>query len=77
MGKERELSLGSVQKTLLLPLWARAIETEEQEPILVDRLAVELVGRLHYDFSTISKNIAPVVRLNWIAQNKRKDPEQA
>ena len=63
-----ELSLGSVQKTLLLPLWGRAVETNEPQPLLVDRPAAELVDRLHYDFSTISESIPSVVRLGWIAR---------
>jgi O-methyltransferase involved in polyketide biosynthesis len=68
MGVERELSLGSVQKTLLLPLWGRAVETGRQQPLLVDRPAAELVGRLRYDFTTISQSIPAVVRLGWIAR---------
>ncbi|HTP26687.1 MAG TPA: class I SAM-dependent methyltransferase [Anaeromyxobacteraceae bacterium] len=68
MATEKELSLGSIQKTLLLPLWGRAVETGGPQPLLVDRPAAELVGRLHYDFATISESIPAVVRLGWIAR---------
>jgi O-methyltransferase involved in polyketide biosynthesis len=67
-GAERELSLGGVQKTLLLPLWGRAIETERPKPLLVDRSATELVGQLHFDFAPISESIPAIVRLSWIAR---------
>jgi O-methyltransferase involved in polyketide biosynthesis len=60
--------LGSVQKTLLLPLWGRAVETRKREPLLVDRAAVEIIGKLDYDFSTIAANIRPITRLAWIAR---------
>ena len=31
------------QKTLLLPLWGRAVETLKKEPLLVDNTAVKIV----------------------------------
>jgi O-methyltransferase involved in polyketide biosynthesis len=68
MATETELSLGSIQKTLLLPLWGRAVETDGPQPLLVDRPAADLVGRLHYDFTTISESIPTVVRLSWVAR---------
>jgi O-methyltransferase involved in polyketide biosynthesis len=33
------VNLGNVQKTLLLPLWGRAIESKKTNPKLVDRKA--------------------------------------
>ncbi len=68
MTTETELSLGSIQKTLLLPLWGRSVETDGAQPLLVDRPAADLVGRLHYDFATISESIPTVVRLSWVAR---------
>ena len=68
MAHAKELSLGSVQKTLLLPLWGRAVETGGPQPLLVDQPAAELVGRLHCDFANISESIPTVVRLGWIAR---------
>ncbi len=61
-------SLGSVQKTLLLPLWGRAVETRKSSPLLVDPTAAALIGRLGYDFSTIAAHIHPITRLAWIAR---------
>jgi O-methyltransferase involved in polyketide biosynthesis len=70
---ETTKDLGSVQKTLLLPLWGRAVESRKREPLLVDRAAAEIVGKLDYDFSTIAANIHPVTRLAWIARSIHVD----
>ena len=61
-----EIQLGSVQETLLLPLWGRAIETKKQKPLLVDNKAVLILNNIPYDFTTISKNLT---RLSWIARS--------
>ena len=42
--------LCSTQQTLLLPLWARAMESERASPILDDPKAVRVVGSLAHDF---------------------------
>ena len=65
--------LGAVQKTLLLPLWGRAVETGKARPLLVDRTAAAIVATLDYDFSTIAKNISPITRLCWIARSLHSD----
>jgi O-methyltransferase involved in polyketide biosynthesis len=49
--------LGSVQKTLLLPLWGRAVEAAKPHPLLVDRTAVEIIATIDYDFSTIARSL--------------------
>jgi|GEM_PF-4876892 len=49
--KKVPVELGSVQKTLLLPLWGRAIEARKKEPLLIDRTAIEIINKLDYDFS--------------------------
>jgi len=46
------INLGSVQETLLLPLWGRAIETQKQKPLLVDSKAVSIINSIPYDFTT-------------------------
>jgi O-methyltransferase involved in polyketide biosynthesis len=57
MTDSKEIKLGSVQETMLLPLWGRAKETQKQNPLLVDNKAVFIINSLPYDFTTISKNI--------------------
>lgn len=63
------IELGEVQKTLLLPLWGRAIETKKKKPFLVDKIAVQIVDEINYDFSVIAKNISPITRASWIARS--------
>ena len=50
MTKSVQVHLGAVQETLLIPLLARARETERRRGLLRDPRAVELVRSLDYDF---------------------------
>jgi len=67
--KSNEINLGSVQETMLLPLWGRAVETLKPKPLLVDKKAVEIINSIPYDFSTISNNIRKLTRVSWIARS--------
>ena len=69
MGNKNNIKLGSVQETLFLPLWGRAIETQKRRPLLVDEKAVSIIKSIPYDFTTISKNIMNLSRLSWIARS--------
>jgi len=62
------IELGSVQKTLLLPLWGRAVESRKRNPLLVDAVASGLIEGIDYDFSTIVRNISFITQLAWIAR---------
>lgn len=44
-------NLEGVPETLLIPLWARAVEAEQEDPIIKDDLSVEMVEKIEYDFS--------------------------
>lgn len=44
------VSLKGISETLLIPLWARAVETERADPIVRDPKAVEICECLDYDF---------------------------
>ena len=68
-----KIQLGSIQETLLLPLWGRAIETQKQKPLLVDNKAVSIINDIPYDFSIISKNINKFVQFGWIARSNYFD----
>jgi len=69
MNYQNEINLGSVQETMLLPLWGRAVETLKPGPLLIDNKAVEIISTLQYDFSTIAKNISKISRASWIARS--------
>ena len=53
VNQDIKIDLGKVQETLMLPLWARAIETEKSNPIVYDTYAKEIVEKIDYDFSQI------------------------
>jgi len=69
MANPNEINLGSVQETMLLPLWGRAVETLKPNPLLVDKKAVEIINSIQYDFSTIANNISKLSRASWIARS--------
>ncbi len=48
-----KINLDDVQQTLLIPLWSRAKLNQEENPILVDLKASEIVKKIQYDFSKI------------------------
>jgi O-methyltransferase involved in polyketide biosynthesis len=51
--RDIKIDLGPVQETLMLPLWARARETEKDNPVVCDTFARDIVERIDYDFSWI------------------------
>lgn len=63
---------GSVQETLLLPLWGRAYETQRPEPRLRDDKAVEIMAKVDYDFSKIHKTQA-MSQHGWVARSLHTD----
>ncbi|MCG8569956.1 MAG: class I SAM-dependent methyltransferase [Spirochaetes bacterium] len=63
---------GNVQETLLLPLWGRAVETQKENPRLIDKKAVEIINRLDYDFSTMDKTQSLSLH-GWIARSLHID----
>jgi O-methyltransferase involved in polyketide biosynthesis len=69
MEKTDAVRLGSVQKTLLLPLWGRAKETQKHTPLLIDKTAVEVTEALNYDFNLMSEHIGKFVQYGWIARS--------
>jgi len=68
MPPKLSIDLGSVQKTLLLPLWGRAVETKKRKPLLVDEAAVQIIQSIDFDFSTIASNMSRITQLAWIAR---------
>jgi O-methyltransferase involved in polyketide biosynthesis len=65
----QDIHLGSVQETMLLPLWGRAAETQKSKPLLVDNKAVSIINSIPYDFTIISNNIRKLTRASWIARS--------
>ena len=68
-----KVELGDIQKTLFMPVWARAVETKKENPILVDRTALEIIDTVDFDFSKMTANLAEISQIAWIARCKRFD----
>jgi O-methyltransferase involved in polyketide biosynthesis len=69
MSEKVVVDLGNVQKTLFLPLWGRAYETEKADPLLVDKTALEISEKVDFDFSTITRNISELSQIAWIMRS--------
>ena len=63
--REIKIDLGGVQETLLIPLWARARETEKNHPIINDFYARDIVSRIDYDFSRIEAGQTKNHQIVW------------
>ncbi|MGA2896663.1 MAG: class I SAM-dependent methyltransferase [Acidobacteriaceae bacterium] len=55
MAAKQSIQLGTVQETLLVPLYARAVDTRKKRPILNDRKAVEMVESIDWDFQRFNQ----------------------
>lgn len=53
MGKLKLVTANVVSQTLLIPLWARALEQREPEPLVKDPLAAAMVEQIDYDWRRI------------------------
>lgn len=76
-----QIHLTQVQETLLITLYAKAVDNRSRNPILHDAKADELVGRIDYDFTKLNSwgndNLI-VVRAKqydeWIQEFLRSNP---
>jgi O-methyltransferase involved in polyketide biosynthesis len=69
MSEKVVVDLGNVQKTLFLPLWGRAYETKKSNPLLVDKTALEIIEKVDFDFSTITRNMSELSQIAWIMRS--------
>lgn len=44
-------NLRGVSETMLIPLWARAVESINSNPIIRDKKALAIISKADYDFS--------------------------
>ncbi len=72
MAQKIKIKTGSIEETLLLPLWGRAYETQKKNPRLVDEKAVEIIKAIDYDFSDIEKTQA-MSQHGWVARSLHTD----
>ncbi len=51
-----ENELDGVPETLLVALWARAVESKHSNPIIKDEKAVEIIEQINYDFRRLDED---------------------
>ncbi|MDO4642821.1 MAG: class I SAM-dependent methyltransferase [Cardiobacteriaceae bacterium] len=51
MSEKIALDITTVSETLLIPLWAKAVEQKESVPLLVDHEAPRMMAMIDYDFN--------------------------
>ena len=72
MAQKIKIKTGTIEETLLLPLWGRAYETQKNNPRLVDERAVEIIRQIDYDFSNIEETQA-MSQNGWVARSLHTD----
>ncbi len=72
MEQKIKVKKGTVEETLLLPLWGRAFETQKKNPRIIDNKAVEIMGKLDYDFSDIAKTQS-LSQHGWVGRSMHTD----
>jgi O-methyltransferase involved in polyketide biosynthesis len=73
MNKKIKIELGDIQRTLFMPVWARAVETQKIKPVLIDKTAVKIMDSVDFDFSPMFQNVPEISQIAWIARCMRFD----
>jgi O-methyltransferase involved in polyketide biosynthesis len=73
MKTKLKVELGNVQRTLFMPVWARAVETKKDNPVLIDKTAIEIIESVDFDFTPMANNVPEISQISWIARCKRFD----
>lgn len=55
--------LEGITETLLIPLWARVMESREEKPIVRDDMALEMMEQIEYDFQKFEHKRMPQVSI--------------
>ncbi|PIE02832.1 MAG: polyketide biosynthesis methyltransferase [Acidobacteria bacterium] len=71
---EQKISIkkGTIEETLVLPLWGRAYETQKENPRLTDQKALEIIGVIDYDFSEIERTQG-MSQHGWVSRSLHTD----
>ena len=68
-----KVDLGDIQRTLFMPVWARAVETKKENPVLIDLTSLEIIDTVDFDFTQMTDNLSEISQIAWIARCKRFD----
>ncbi|MGP8245539.1 MAG: class I SAM-dependent methyltransferase [Bryobacteraceae bacterium] len=82
MASKQSVQLGTVQETLLVPLYARAVESRRKHPILEDSRALGMAESIDWDFQRFNQRprvigcvLRSVVFDEWVKEFLRGHPE--
>ncbi len=75
MNLSEPVRLQGVQQTLLIPLWARAKESQKPRPLVDDRHAAERLTQLGADVTQMDGAFDEVAQLSWAIRAKMMDEE--
>ena len=64
-----KVDLGPVQRTMFFPLVGRALETRKPHPLLVDTMAVEIMGKIDLDLEKTGAELNPHSMAGWISRS--------
>ncbi len=78
-----KVDLGIVQETLLITLWARAVELQQADPIICDPKSAEILEAINYDFdkfataknSQIGTCLRGMILDNWARTYLKQHPQ--
>ncbi|WP_269849676.1 class I SAM-dependent methyltransferase [Methanosarcina horonobensis] len=48
-----KIVLTEEKETMLIPLFAKAKESEKKHPVIIDKKAVEIINQIDYDFTSL------------------------
>jgi O-methyltransferase involved in polyketide biosynthesis len=68
-----KVDLGDLQRTLFMPVWARAVETQKSHPMLIDETAIKIIESVDFEFSPMFQNVPEISQIAWIARCMRFD----
>ena len=69
MPYQKTAGIGDIEKTLFLPLWGRAVESQKDKPLLKDEKAVSIINQLAIDLSEAEENLDDLTRIAWIMRS--------
>jgi len=65
------IDLQSVQGTMLIPLWGRAVASQKNPEILYDKEAIEILERTNFDFSEIAKTFGEYGGITYLVRARK------
>ncbi|HEY9633068.1 MAG TPA: class I SAM-dependent methyltransferase [Coleofasciculaceae cyanobacterium] len=82
MISKTKVNLGITQETLFIPLWARAVELEQENPIIKDPKSAQILQEIDYDFNKFAKAkstqagccLRGLILDNWVRNYLQENP---